>query len=358
MLTAVLHIYVFTASSTPTTFRPIFPALQHYTFANPWYFLILLGTLPLFFIRGKSGTRTTLYFSSLSILGSLGKRPKEVVGGFRFPLIFIPLLLFSIALARPQWSKTYVQHQQSGIDIVVAIDVSRSMVDIRDCIIDGQRETRLLAARELSKGFINKRPHDRIGIVAFAGQPYSVSPITNAHDWLPSLIDSEVVFNKEVTPGTAVGSAIGFSSTLLTNDTKDSDSKVIILITDGSSNLGLLRPEQAAELARDLNVKIYTLAIGSESGRIQSGNFPSPTQEFDTETLKRVAEITEGEFYRAQTTESIEKAFDSIDQLEKKESPVNTFRDIKEYHHYFTLAGAGLLTLMLIAQFQHRIKIF
>lgn len=231
------------------------------------------------------------------------------------------------------------------------------MIDIRDCIIDGKNETRLLAARELSKDFIRKRPHDLIGIVAFAGQPYSVCPITHAHDWLPTLIDTEVVYNKAVTPGTAVGSAIGFSTTLLTNGTKNSDSKVIILITDGSSNLGLLRPEQAAELARDLNVKIYTLAIGSEGGRIRNNRFPTPTQEFDTETLKRVAKITEGEFYRAQTTESIENAFNTIDQLEKKESPISTFRDIKEYHHYFTLAGAICLTIMLISQFQNRIKL-
>lgn len=304
------------------------------------------------------GTRTTVYFSSLSILGSLGTRPKEVVGRFRFPLIFIPLLLFTIALARPQWSKTHSYYQQSGVDIVLAIDVSKSMILINDCVINGKNEDRLFAARELSKEFIAMRPSDRIGLVAFAGQPYRVSPITNAHDWLPSLIDAEIVFNEEITPGTAVGSAIGFASTLLTSKAENSDTKVIILITDGSSNLGLLTPKQAAELARDANVKIYTLAIGTEGGRINRGQFHAPMQEFDTETLKAVAEISGGEFYRAQTTESIQEAFKSIDQLEKKETPVSTFRNIKEYHHYFSMAGAGFFLLMLIGQLQKRIKLF
>ncbi len=301
--------------------------------------------MPLFFIRGRDGSRTLLYFSSLSILGTLGKRPKSVFGGITFPRIVIPLFFFVMALARPQWTKVHNQYKASGVDIIIAIDVSKSM-EIADFVIDNSRQRRITAAKKIAKDFITKRPHDRIGVVAFAGRPYQVSPITTAHDWLPAMIDREVIYSDYVTPGTAIGSAIGYSTGRLDNKIKDTKTKIVILITDGSWNSGKLSPEQAAHYAKDKGVKVYTLAIGTETGRLGNHQFHVPQQEFDTETLKRVAEITEAKYFRAKTTEALEQSFSDIDKLEKVEAPISSYREVKEYHAWFT--GIGAITLMFL----------
>ena len=319
--------------------------LHYFSFAQPGFFALLLLAIPLFFLKGKAGAKHRYYFSSLSILGTLGTKPKKVFGGFSFPLLILPLLFFSIALARPQWTKTHKIHSKSGVDIVLAIDVSESM-QILDFELEGAMQKRLYAARELAKSFIDKRPNDRIGVIAFAGRPYQVSPITMHHDWLPQLIDAEVVFSKLIDPGTAIGSAISYASVRLDTKAKDSISKLVILITDGSWNSGQIAPEPAAELAKDLGIKIYSLAIGTEWGRLNNRGHNSPKQEFDTDTLKKVAQITDGKYYRAKTTESLRDAFNEIDKLEKVEGSVKKIRETTEYHHWFTLAG--VLSLLLL----------
>lgn len=306
-----------------------------------------MALLPLLFIRGNIGAQTRHYFSSLAILGSLGTKPRQRAGKLRFSFVVIPLFLFITALARPQWSENFEQHKHSGIDIVLAIDVSKSM-DIDDFVLDNKSWRRLDAAKEIAKNFIKKRPNDRIGVIAFAGQPYRVSPITMSHSWLEPLINQEVIFSRKVTPGTAIGSAISSASNLLISDAKDSKTKLIILITDGSSNQGLLTPAQAAKNAKDAEIKVYTLGIGTKEGRLSNRAFNMPMQEFDTTVLEEVAQITDGQFYRAETTESLEESFAMIDTLEKSEASVFSYSIVDEFHHWFTGIGLALLSLHMI----------
>ena len=230
------------------------------------------------------------------------------------------------------------------MDIVLAIDVSKSM-EIRDFELNSQISDRLSVAKKIAKNFIRKRSNDRIGIIAFAGQPYRVSPITMSHTWLEPLIDSEVIYSRSVTGGTAIGSAISSASHLLISKAKNSKSKLIILITDGSSNKGLLSPQQAAINAQKAGIKVYTLGIGTEDGRLNRRQFQAPAQEFDTAVLEEIAKITDGTFFRAKNTESLEASFQMIDQLEKTEAEVLHYKTVKEYH--FWLSGCGLVLITL-----------
>lgn len=298
----------------------------------------------MFFLSGREGTTTKHYFSSLFILSSLGKTPKQRSGKLSLSFIILPLLLFIVALTRPQWTENFEKHKQSGVDIVLAIDVSKSM-EIRDFELDGQISDRLTVAKKIAKNFIHKRSNDRIGVVAFAGQPYRVSPITMTHTWLGPLIDSEVIYSESVTGGTAIGSAISSASNLLISDAKNSISKLIILITDGSSNKGLLSPEQAAINAEKTGIKVYTLGIGTEGGRLNGRVFNAPTQEFDTAILEKIAKITDGEFFRAKSTESLEASFAMIDKLEKTEVDVLHYKTVKEFHFLFSAFGLSLIVL-------------
>lgn len=313
--------------------------LHHLTLANPTALLLLALAVPLFFLKGKTGAKHQYVFSSLFILGSLGSKPSKIFGGISFPWVIIPLIFFSIALARPQWTQSHQQIERSGVDIILAIDVSRSML-IDDFKVDGYNTERLHVAREMAKDFISKRPNDRIGIVAFAARPYQVSPVTTSHEWLPYLIDEEVVFSDLIEGGTAIGSAISTSAVPLFQF-KESKTKIVILMTDGSSNKGKIDPIPAAKLAKKSGIKIYTIAIGTESGRLRNHNI----QEFDTKTLEEVAAASDGKYFRAKTTESVREAFDHIDKLEKVDLPVKNYKEIHEYHQWFSLLGCVSLVL-------------
>lgn len=306
---------------------------------------LLLLLPPLFFFQGREGANHPIYTFSISLFSEIGKQPHKLIGRPCIPWIVLPLFFFILALARPQWTKNHVKHHASGVDIVIAIDVSLSM-SINDFSSNQQTINRLEAARETAKYFISNRPNDRIGVIGFAGQPYKVTPITLSHSFLPALIDREIIISDDVTPGTAIGSAIASSANLIDTTAKDSKSKIIILITDGSSNSGKIAPLEAAKLAKDLGIKIYTLAIGTKHGRLPSRTMNAPMQEFDTETLKKVAEITEGQYYRAQHFSALAASFEAIDKLEKVETKTTNHREIMEFHHWFN--GIGLLFLILI----------
>lgn len=237
----------------------------------------------------------------------------------------------------------------SGVDIVLAIDVSLSM-KITDFEVKNQLVSRLHAARETAKYFIQQRPNDRIGVIGFAGRPYKVSPITMAHDFLPHLIDKEIIISEAIAPGTAIGSAVASASDLIDTTAKESKSKIVILITDGSSNSGKIQPIQAAELAKDLGIKVYTLAIGTKDGRLPGYMMTAPVQEFDTKTLEEIATITKAKYYRAQSFDALKESFAEIDKLEKVETKVTTYQEIEKYHFWFTSIGGVILTLLLLHQ--------
>ena len=221
--------------------------LEHFTFAQPQWLLLLIPCALLFVLRRGRGAEAALTFSTLSVLVSLGAKVRRSAFNFGLPLAILALVPAIFAMARPVWRNEYQSKTASGIDIVVALDVSLSM-GIDDFYTPDRRPLqRIDAAKEVVNKFIESRPDDRIGMVIYSGRPYSVSPITLDHDWLlHSFRQVNLNILKEM--GTAIGSAIAASSSRL--DSRDAKSKIIVLITDGASNSGKISPIEAAENAK------------------------------------------------------------------------------------------------------------
>jgi Ca-activated chloride channel family protein len=237
--------------------RDWLPANSALTFAHPWLLLLLLGIPLLAYFRGRSGPAAALTFSSTSALRSLGKTSTARVGKFLRGLLLLGLAFFSIAMARPQLGTSLTQVEASGIDIMLVLDVSQSMLT-KDFSVGGEQATRVEAIREVTRQFIEARPNDRIGIIAFAGHPYVISPMTLDHDWL--LQNLERVRTGMVEDGTAIGSAIASAANRLKD--KASKSRVIVLLTDGENNAGKIPPTTAAEAVKVLQIRFYAIGAG------------------------------------------------------------------------------------------------
>lgn len=293
------------------------PPEQSFGFQHPWV-LILLASLPLLgLLRGRPGGGASVTFSSLHILNRLGKQTRPRWAGFNYPIILGLLLALGIvALARPQHLNKHKVVKESGVELIIAMDVSRSML-VEDIPYNGQLVNRLTAARAVIRNFLRRRPMDRIGLVAFAGRPYLVSPITLDHDWLLDSLSRTTIGLVE--DGTAIGSAIAASAKRL--DKREAKSKVIVVLTDGANNSGNLAPITAAELANQLGIKIHTIAVGTpgRSALPTTGGPITLNQEFDLDTLRGIAKAAGGESFMAQDLENLERIFDYIDSLETTE---------------------------------------
>ena len=171
-------------------------------FQDPWWFWALLVLPIIALLRGGTGRAASIMFSSSALLGGMGKRVRSRAGGFLFFLRMLILASFITALARPQLGEGYEELESSGIDIVLAVDVSMSML-ARDFRLNGEEVTRLTAAKAVMDEFIRKRPHDRMGLIAFAGYPYLVSPLTLNHDWLLKNLKENVDMGR-IEDGTAI----------------------------------------------------------------------------------------------------------------------------------------------------------
>lgn len=299
-----------------------------------WWLLPLILLLPLLAIlRGKRGTHSAISFGSLHILKRLGPSAKTKVGGFKLPiLLMLTLALGLVALARPQFIRKYKVVKESGIEMILAIDVSRSML-VQDMMLANTRVDRLTAARAVIRNFVRRRPMDRIGLVAFAGRPYLASPITLDHEWVQKSLGRVRVGLVE--DGTAIGSAIAASARRL--DKREAKSKVVVLLTDGSNNAGNLAPVTAAELANTLGVKIYSIAVGTPGQHtIPTPNGPQALrQEFDRDTLQKIADAAGGKFFMAEDTENLEQIFTFIDQLETTEREARVRIDPTDFFQIF-----------------------
>ena len=287
------------------------------------------------FLWRRTGSPSSITYSSLSILFSLGQKPNRHPGAVSLSLMMLTIICCFIALARPQWVNEYKERKASGIDIILCIDISYSM-EIIDFKLNHRNVQRITAAKSTAETFITQRPNDRIGIVAFSGRPYLTSPITLEHEWLidqlrelrPGLVQEQ---------GTAIGSAIAAAATRLNE--REAKSKVVVLVTDGSNNSGRIAPIEAAKHAATLGVKVYAIAIGTEEGRLQNGMQAHPQQEFDTETLKKIAELTKGEYYRVRDTDKLRDTFQSIDQLEKTDVKLHVTTTREEWYPWFASAA-------------------
>ena len=249
------------------------------------------------------------------------------------------LALLIVSIARPQRTNEKVEQWTEGIDIMLVIDISESMQ------IEDFRPNRLEAAKETALNFINGRFQDRIGLVIFSGDAYSLSPLTLDYDLLKSYI-SDIDFEMIENRGTAIGSALAVATNRMRES--ESKSKVLILLSDGDNTAGNIDPITAAELARAFNIKIYTIAIGKE-GRVPFGkDFFGRTRyvenTLDETNLRKIAEIGEGQFYRVSDNQALEQVFALIDQYEKAEIKESRFKDTRDFYViYLTWAVVFLL---------------
>jgi Ca-activated chloride channel family protein len=318
-----------------------------FTFAHPWLLLLLLLVPLLAWLVGARGQAPAVVYSSIAPLRPVG-RPRRARAGRLLPsLLLAGLALMIIALARPQLGRTLSRVQASGIDIMLALDVSRSML-AEDLSIGNERANRVDAVKNVTEKFINARPNDRIGILCFAGRPYLVSPLTLDHDWL--LKNLERVRIGLVEDGTAIGSAIASAANRLKD--KEAKSKIVVLLTDGDNNAGKVTPATAAEAAKALGIKVYTVGAGTR------GFAPVPVQdmlgrtvyqnvrvEVDEKTLKEIAAVTGAQYFRATDGKSLEEIFKQIDKLEKSTVELDQYKQYHELFPWFVGAGFGLVAL-------------
>ncbi|MEO7101190.1 MAG: VWA domain-containing protein [Luteolibacter sp.] len=313
---------------------------EHFRFAQPGWLLLLLPALLLMMLRRGRGSEAAVLFPNLSVLVSLGRRVRRTAWSYGVPLAFAALMFAILSMARPVWRKQYQSRTASGVDIMIALDVSLSMA-IEDFVDRGQHVPRIDVAKKVVADFINRRPEDRMGLVAFAGRPRDASPITLDHEWLRGAL-SDIRLNDQwdrgtvKDQGTAIGSALAAASTRL--EARDAKSKVIVLLTDGASNSGKISPLEAAEHAKTLGIKIYTVAIGTVEGRVDSSIQKFPYQEFDLPTLKKIASLTGAEHYWAQDLATLETTFKTIDRLEKTDAKSMTVIDDTELFPWFVAA--------------------
>ncbi len=260
-----------------------------------------------------------------------------------FKLLALALLI--LAFARPRLSLKQESVNAEGIDIVMAIDVSTSM------LATDFKPNRLEASKKVAIDFINNRPYDRIGLVVFSGEAFTFSPVTTDHDLLVSLV--EQIQAGTIKDGTAIGNGLAAAVNRLKNS--KSKSKVIILLTDGVNNSGYIDPATATELAKENGIKVYTIGVGSQGmanspiGR-QFGKliFRMTRVEIDERLLNEVAKATNGKYFRAKNERELAKIYDYIDKLEKTKIEVKVFKRYSEEFRLFLIPGLLLLLLILI----------
>jgi Ca-activated chloride channel family protein len=319
-------------------------------FANPALLWLLL-LLPLIAVsRGRVGQAAALLYPSADLVRGVGRRATARAGRARLFLRLLALALLIVALARPQQGLGTAEIETSGIDIVLAIDVSGSMRAL-DFKLEGKPADRIQVVKSVVRRFIDARADDRLGMIAFAGRPYLVSPLTLDHDWLVQNLDRVRIGLIE--DGTAIGSAIVAGVNRLRE--QKAKSKVVILLTDGVNNAGKVAPETAAEAARALGIKVYTIAAGTQgeapmpvTDRFGNERVVMAPVEVDEATLRKVAETTDGAFFRATDTQTLEQIYAQIDKLERTTETVKRYEQYRELYHWPLVAGLLLVGLELL----------
>ena len=316
-----------------------------------WFWLLAL--LPIVMLwRGRRGPIAAIEYSDVSLAREVARGTRSRIGRLVWLLPILAGALMIVGLARPQRAHSRTEVSANGIDIVLGLDVSGSMQAL-DFLIDRQRVNRIEVVKSVVSKFIDERPDDRIGLIAFAGAPYLVSPITLDHDWLQQNLERVSVGAAE--DGTAIGSAIaaGVNRLRLT----PAKSKVLILLTDGVNNTGKISPLAAAEAARAMGVKIYTIGVGVRGYapipvRDAAGNTQMIRAKVDVDekTLQAVAQETGGKFYRATDTDSLQKIYEEINLFEKTAQTVQKFERTEELYPWVLIPSLAMLGLSLTLQ--------
>ena len=317
-------------------------------FANKEYLLLLLLIIPyiIWYVMYRKKTEPTLRMSDTFAFRYAPKSWKVKLMPLSMLLRLLVFVMIVMVLARPQTRNSWDSKTVEGIDIMLAMDVSTSM------LAEDLRPNRIEAAKQVASEFIIGRPNDNIGLAIFAGESFTQCPMTTDHASLLNLLQNvrtDIAARGLIEDGTAIGMGLANAVSRL-KDSK-AKSKVVILLTDGSNNRGDISPSTAAEIAKSLGIRVYTIGVGTNkvapypmpvAGGVQYVNVPV---EIDTKTLSEIASITEGDFYRATNTNELRKIYKEIDQLEKSKLNVKTFS--KRYEAYQPFALVAVLALLL-----------
>ena len=320
-----------------------------YTFANPHLFwlLLLIPILGAWFWWQRNSYYPDQSISNLTPLENAGISWRNILNGLLPVLRLLAIGLVIIALARPQTALEKERIKTKAIDIVLAMDVSPSM------LAKDFDPNRLGAAKEVAQDFIAGRRDDRIGLVVFEAESFTQSPLTSDYRVLKNLLDETESGMME--DGTAIG--MGLANAVNRLKQSEAESKVIILLTDGVNNRGQIDPLTAAKMAEEFGIKTYTIGIGSKG----KAPFPVKTRHgrryrtkkvnIDEQLLQQIADKTEGQYFRATDTEKLRDIYEEIDQLEKTEINVSAFKRYKEEFLPFAVLGALLFGLELISRY-------
>ena len=323
-------------------------------FASPLYFILLLLLVPYiiwyFLLRntGKRKAETSICLSDTNVYRNAPVSWRVRLMGVPMVLRCIAFILIVIALARPQTHNAWNEKTVEGIDIMLAMDVSTSM------LAEDLKPNRIEAAKAVAAEFIADRPNDNIGLTIFAGESFTQCPMTADHTSLVKLLQgtrADIAAQGLISDGTAIGMGLANAVSRLKNS--KSKSKVVILLTDGSNNMGDISPMTAAQIAKSLGIRVYTIGVGTTgvapypmpvAGGVQYVNMPV---EIDDETLKGIAATSDGNFYRATNNKELIQIYKDIDQLEKTRQNVKKYS--KRYEAYQPFAIAALLIMLLEA---------
>lgn len=318
----------------------------NFSFAQP-YFLLLLLLLPVWWWRQSRRKAASLRLTSVS---ALVRQPKSWKARLLFLLPLLTSLAMAgiiIALARPQTSSLNETVESEGIDIAISLDVSGSM------LAEDFKPNRIEAAKKLAAEFIDARPTDRIGLVIFAGESFTQCPVTIDHRVLKEQLAA--VKSGLLIDGTAIGMGLATGVDRLRQTT--GKSKVLILLTDGVNNTGLIDPQTALELAKTYGVRVYTVGIGTMGRALYPVQTPMGMQkqmaevQIDEPLLKQIAQQTGGKYYRATGNESLRQIYKEIDQLEKVKIETSSFRQYKELFFPFALLALVCIGLEMLLRY-------
>lgn len=323
----------------------LFDYFHNIEFTQPWYFglLLLLPFLIGWYVKTNSSRTASIAVSTAAAEG-LGSW-KTTLRHLPFICRIICLAAIITALAKPQLRDDQQRAEGEGIDIILCIDVSGSMT------AQDFTPNRLEAAKAVAIDFVNKRLTDRIGIVIFSGESFTQCPLTTDHSVLVSAIQN--IRNGLLEDGTAIGSGLGTSVDRLRSS--KSKTKIVVLLTDGENNGGLIDPKTAKEIAKVFAVKVYTIGVGTEGMAPQPVNTPlgvvmqSQKVSIDEKLLNEIANETGGKYFRAKDNESLAGIYSTIDQLEKSKVEItNTIRYQDKFYPFIMLAILFLLTEFIL----------
>jgi Ca-activated chloride channel homolog len=317
--------------------------LRGFTWENQLFLYGLFAIPLLFLLRWLMRYYLNQKLPVALVKSDLKSSPLNLVRFFPEIILSLVIALLLTALARPQRTNEKVEQWTEGIDIMVALDISQSMQ------IEDFKPNRLEAAKDVARDFIKGRKQDRIGLVVFSGDAFSLAPLTTDYDLLKNYLN-DINFEMIESRGTAIGSALA----VVTNRMRESESKskVCILISDGDNTAGNIDPITSAELAGAYNIKLYTIVVGQEGmvpfGKDFFGRPQMVENTVDESTMRKIAEIGGGEFFRVTDNEALKNVFKRIDQYEKAEIKESRFKDTSDFYFIYLKWAIAFFLLWLL----------